>query len=284
MTGGRVLVAGGGGMLGQDLAAALRGREATILTRAQLDITDRAAVGAAVEGHSVVINAAAYTRVDDAESDEAAALAINGTGAGHLAAAAARHGATIVQVSTDYVFDGTATSPYAEDAPIAPRSAYGRTKAEGERLVALENPDRHIIVRTAWLYGAGGPNFARTMLRLAADRETVSVVTDQVGQPTWTADVAAAIVSLVDAGVERGVFHATNSGSASWFDFARAVFAVAGLDPERVRPTDSAAFVRPAPRPAYSVLGHAAWAAAGLAAPRPWRDALDSAAAAGALR
>lgn len=284
MSTARVLVAGGGGMLGQDLAAALAGREASILNRAQLDITDPAAVDAAVKGHDVVINAAAYTRVDDAESDEATALAINGTGAGHLAAAAARHGASIIQVSTDYVFDGTATSPYAEDAPLAPRSAYGRTKAEGERLVAQENPDRHVIVRTAWLYGAGGPNFARTMLRLAAERETVSVVTDQVGQPTWTADVAAAIVAIIDAGIERGVFHATDSGSATWFDFARAVFEVTGLDPERVQPTDSAAFMRPAPRPAYSVLGHAAWAAAGLEAPRPWRDALDDAAAAGALR
>ncbi|MFZ2965257.1 MAG: sugar nucleotide-binding protein, partial [Rhodoglobus sp.] len=176
------------------------------------------------------------------------------------------------------------TSPYAEGAPIAPRSAYGRTKAEGERLVALENPDRHIIVRTAWLYGAGGPNFARTMLRLAEDRETVSVVTDQVGQPTWTADVATAIIRLIDAGIDRGVFHVTNSGSASWFDFARAVFEAAGLDPARVHPTDSAAFVRPAPRPAYSVLGHGAWAAAGLAPLRDWREALDAATAAGVLR
>jgi dTDP-4-dehydrorhamnose reductase len=280
----RVLVAGGGGMLGRDLAAALASRDATILTRAQLDITDPDAVEAAVEGHAVVINAAAYTRVDDAESDEAAALAINGTGAGHLAVAAARHGASIIQVSTDYVFDGMATTPYAEDAPIAPRSAYGRTKAEGERLVALGNPGRHIIVRTAWLYGAGGPNFARTMLRLAEDRETVSVVTDQVGQPTWTADVAAAIIRLIDADVEHGIFHATNSGSASWFDFARAVFEAADLDPDRVQPTDSAAFVRPAPRPAYSVLGHGAWAGAGLGPLRDWREALDAAAAAGVLR
>jgi len=283
MTGGRVLVTGGGGMLGQDLAQALEGRDATILARAQLDITDPAAVDAAVEGHDVVVNAAAYTRVDDAESDEAAALAINGTGAGNLAAAAARHGATIIQVSTDYVFDGSATSPYDEDAPIAPRSAYGRTKAEGERLVALENPDRHIIVRTAWLYGAGGPNFARTMLRLAKDHETVSVVTDQVGQPSWTADVAASIVRLIDADIERGIFHATNAGSASKFDFARAVFEVAGLDPSRVHPTDSAAFVLPAPRPAYSVLGHGTWAAAGLAPLRDWREALEAAATAGVL-
>ncbi|MDO7881113.1 dTDP-4-dehydrorhamnose reductase [Antiquaquibacter soli] len=280
----RYLVTGAGGMLGADLSRALEGRDATLLARADLDISDAAAVDAAVAGHDVVINAAAYTKVDDAESDEDAATLINGTAAGILAEAAARHGARIVQVSTDYVFDGTATSPYREDAPRHPVSAYGRSKALGEELVERAHPDGHYIVRTAWLYGADGPNFAKTMLRLAADRDTIGVVTDQVGQPTWTGDLARQIVALLDSDAPAGVYHGTNSGEASWFDFARAVLESQGLDPERITPTDSSAFVRPAPRPAYSVLGHDRWAAAGLPPLRPWREALDAAAASGALR
>ncbi|MCY7299059.1 MAG: dTDP-4-dehydrorhamnose reductase, partial [Ilumatobacteraceae bacterium] len=260
----RYLVTGARGMLGTDLSLALAGRELTALGRSDLDITDAAAVDSAVAGHDIVINAAAYTRVDDAESNEAEARAINATGAGLLAAAARRHGARLVQVSTDYVFDGTATSPYAEDAPRHPVSAYGRTKAEGEELVLAAHPEGTLVVRTAWLYGAHGPNFAKTMRRLATDRDQLAVVNDQVGQPTWTVDLARRIVELLDADAPVGIYHGTSSGQASWFDFARAVFAQAGLDPERVTPTDSASFVRPAPRPAYSVLAHDAWAKAGL--------------------
>ena len=277
----RYVVTGAGGMLGTALTSALAGREVTALTRSDLDITDAAAVREAMAGADVVINAAAYTKVDDAETDEAAAFAVNATGAGVLADAAAETGARFVHVSTDYVFDGVATSPYAEDTPRNPVGAYGRTKAAGEELV-LRHPDTY-LVRTAWLYGADGPNFARTMLRLAGERETVSVVTDQVGQPTWSRDLADAILRLLDAQAPFGIYHGTNAGSASWFDFARAIFEDSGLDPARVLPTDSAAFVRPAPRPSYSVLGHAAWAAAGLEAPRPWRDALRAAIAEGAL-
>jgi len=280
----RFLVTGAGGMLGQDLLAALDGREVTSLTRSDLDVTDLDAVRAAVAGHDVVINAAAYTKVDDAESDEEAAFAVNATAAGHLATATAEAGAILVQVSTDYVFDGTATTPYAEDTPLAPVSAYGRTKAEGERLIARENPGRSYLVRTAWLYGAGGPNFAATMLKLAAQRDQLAVVDDQVGQPTWTLDLAKKIVELVDAGAPFGTYHGTNSGQGSWFDFARAVFAGAGLDPERVLPTDSSSFQRPAPRPAYSVLGHDAWRAAGLAPMRDWRDALGDAMSQGVVK
>lgn len=279
----RFLVTGARGMLGRDLEAALAGRPVTLLGRADLDVTDPEAVADAVHGHDVVVNAAAYTAVDAAETDEATALAVNGTAVGHLAQAAAASGAKLVQVSTDYVFDGTATEPYSEDAPLAPVSAYGRTKAEGERLARAAHPDGTFVVRTAWLYGQHGPNFATTMLKLAASRETVSVVEDQVGQPTWTADLAQQIVALVDSGAPAGVYHGTASGRGSWFDFARAVFEEAGLDPERVLPTDSSAFVRPAPRPAFSVLGHDAWAAAGLAPMRPWREALTAAAGQGVL-
>jgi dTDP-4-dehydrorhamnose reductase len=279
----KYLITGAHGMLGRDLQAALDGRNVTALGRADLDVTDLDAVRAAVRGHDVVINAAAYTKVDDAESDEDAAYAVNATGAGNLAAAAAEAGAVLVQVSTDYVFNGRARAPYDEAEPHDPISAYGRTKAAGERLALENNPGRTYVVRTAWLYGAHGPNFAKTMLRLAADRDTLSVVNDQHGQPTWTADLAAQIVALLDSGAPAGVYHGTNAGRASWFDFAQAVFRVKDLDPNRVKPTDSSTFQRPAPRPGYSVLGHDAWTRAGIAPMRDWQDALADAARSGVL-
>jgi dTDP-4-dehydrorhamnose reductase len=277
----KYLVTGARGMLGSDLVEALFGRDVTILGRSDLDVTDRTAVTDAVAGHDVVINAAAYTKVDDAETHEDEAREVNGTAVGLLAEATAAHGAKFVTVSTDYVFDGTATEPYDEATPLDPLNAYGRSKAVGEQLALAANPDGAYVVRTAWLYGEHGPNFAATMLRLATSHDTVSVVDDQVGQPTWTADLAAQIVALVDSDAPAGVYHGTNSGRASWFDFARAVFSAAGLDPERVLPTDSAQFVRPAPRPAFSVLGHDAWNRAGLEPMRPWDDALSAAAASG---
>ena len=281
--GPRILLVGAGGMLGHDLVDALDGREVTALTRAELDVTDARAVDAAVAGMDVVINATAYTKVDDAESHEDDAFAVNAIAPGLLAEACARHGARLVHISTDYVFDGSATSPYAEDAPRGPVSAYGRTKAEGELRVLAALPDGAAILRTAWLYGEHGPSFPRTMLKLAADRETLTVVDDQRGQPTWSRDLAARITEVVDLGVPAGIFHATSSGETTWFGFAREVFALAGLDPERVHPTDSAAFVRAAPRPAYSVLDHGAWTTIGLAPMRSWSDALASAMAAGIL-
>lgn len=273
----RYLITGASGMLGHDLGRALEGREVTSLSRAELDVTDAAAVAEAVRGHDAVINAAAWTRVDDAETRESEALAVNGHGAGNVAEAARAAGARLVQLSTDYVFDGQGTSPYPEGHPIAPLGAYGRTKAEGERRVLAAHPEGTLIVRTAWLYGAGGPNFARTILAAAAERDTVSVVTDQIGQPTWSADLAAALVALLDADAPAGVYHATNAGRASWFDFAQAVFRVAGLDEGRVLPTDSAAFPRPAARPAYSVLGNDALKRARIPPLRPWQDALRAA-------
>jgi len=278
----RYLITGGGGMLATDLAEKLASRDLVTLTRAQLDITDDAAVRVAVAGFDVVINAAAYTKVDDAETNEATAHLINAVGAGNLARAAHSAGARLVQPSTDYVFDGTASTPYPEDAPLDPVSAYGRTKADGERLVLEVNGDATYIVRTAWLYGAHGPNFAKTMRRLAGERERLSVVDDQVGQPTYTGDLTTQIIALLDSDAPAGIYHGTNSGQASWFEFARAIFVEAGLDPERIQPTDSSSFVRPAPRPAYSVLGHDAWAKAGLEPMRDWREALVDAAASGA--
>jgi len=279
----RYLIAGAAGMLGRDLQTALAGRDVTAVDRSELDITDLAAVREAVTGFDVIINAAAYTAVDAAEEHEADAYLVNAIGPRNLAIGAAAVGAKLVQISTDYVFDGTGTSPYPEDTAIDPINAYGRTKAAGEAFVLSENPAGSYIVRTAWLYGAHGPNFGRTMLTLAAGRDTVSVVADQFGQPTWTVDLAAQIVALLDADAPAGIYHGTNAGQTSWFGFAKAVFESAGLDSERVLPTDSSTFVRPAARPSYSVLGHDAWAAAGLTPMRDWTEALTDAAARGAF-
>jgi len=276
----RWLVTGAGGMLGADLVKALqsRGEVVTACTRADLDITDRVATAAAVPGHDVVVNLAAWTAVDAAEEHEADATRVNGTAVAHLAEAAGRAGARLVQLSTDYVFAGTATAPYAEDAPTDPVNAYGRSKRVGEDAVRRILPDAGYVVRTAWLYGAHGPNFVSTMARLAQDRPALDVVEDQHGQPTWTADVAATVIALIGGDAPAGVYHATSSGQTTWWGLARAVFEELGLDPERVRRTDSASFVRPAARPAYSVLGHSAFARAGVEPIRDWRSALRAAA------
>ncbi|SOE07126.1 dTDP-4-dehydrorhamnose reductase [Streptomyces sp. Ag109_G2-15] len=277
----RWLVTGAGGMLGHDSVRELldRGEDVTGLDRVTLDITEPDAVQRAFDAHrpDVVVNCAAYTAVDDAETDEARALRVNGDGPRLLARACAAHGARLIHVSTDYVFSGeTRATPYPEDHPPAPRTAYGRTKLAGERAVLAELPGAAAVVRTAWLYGVHGRSFVRTMLELEARRDTVDVVDDQRGQPTWSADVAARIADL-GATTAHGIFHATGSGEASWYELAREVFRLAGADPDRVRPTDSRSFTRPAPRPAYSALGHARWREAGLAPPRDWRSALSEA-------
>jgi dTDP-4-dehydrorhamnose reductase len=282
----RWLVTGAGGMLGRDLVASL-GDRVVALDRSALDITHQAAVLAAVREHcpDVVVNCAAWTAVDDAETAEEAALAVNGAGPAHLAAACALAGARLVQVSTDYVFDGgagppsaeNAPSPWPEDAMPAPRNAYGRTKLAGERGVLDTLPDAGYVVRTGWTYGAHGPSFVRTMLRLSRADTPVTVVNDQRGQPTWTADVARQIIAVVSSGAAPGVYHATSSGSASWFELAREVFTLAGADASRVLPVTSAEYPRRAARPAWSVLGHAGSARAGLAPIGDWRARLRAA-------
>jgi dTDP-4-dehydrorhamnose reductase len=248
-----------------------------------LDIADPALVRAALEFHrpAVVVNCAAWTAVDDAESQEKAALRVNGTGPEVLAAACREHGVVLLQVSTDYVFAGDTEKPYPEDAAVGPRSAYGRTKLAGERAVLDTLPDTGYVVRTAWLYGAHGPNFVRTMIKLEGVKDALDVVDDQRGQPTWTADLADRLVRLGQAAlagaVPAGIYHGTSGGQTTWFGFTREIFRLLGADPARVRPTTSDAFVRPAPRPAFSVLGHDRWAAAGMEPIRDWRAALEEA-------
>jgi len=296
----RWLVVGAKGMLGTDLLAELApsapddsapddsapddsgfggssaAHEVTAVDRDEIDIRDPDACMAMVAGHDFVVNVAAWTAVDEAETHESAAFAVNAVGAANLARACSAARAQMVQVSTDYVFAGDATTPYPEDAPLAPRSAYGRTKGAGEWAVQALCPQSW-IVRTAWLYGAHGPNFVKTMARLAAERDTVTVVDDQSGQPTWTVDLAGAIVRLVEAGAPFGTYHGTSAGETTWFGFAQAIFAELGLDSTRVLPTTTDAFPRPAPRPAYSVLGHEAWRGAALDPLPSWRKSLTQA-------
>jgi dTDP-4-dehydrorhamnose reductase len=274
----RWLVTGAAGLLGTDLVAALErgGHSVTGLGRSGLDVTDADAVADAVARYrpDVVVNCAAWTAVDDAEAAEEQALAVNAAGAAHLAAACDQAGARLVQVSTDYVFAGTGARPYAEyDAP-APRTAYGRTKLAGERAVLDRLPRAGYIVRTAWLYGAHGPCFPRTMIAREGQQRTVDVVDDQYGQPTWAADVAGQIIALADSAAKPGIYHATSSGRTTWFGLAREIFLLLGADPDRVRPIPSGALSRPAPRPAYSVLGHSEWESSHVPPIGDWRAAL----------
>jgi dTDP-4-dehydrorhamnose reductase len=302
----RWLITGAAGMLGRELTDALlrQGEIVTGMSRADLDVTDEAAVSAAVtRSHpDVVVNCAGWTAVDAAETSEDAALAVNGRGPAHLAVACAATGARLVQLSTNYVFSGTVLTntgltntgltntvltntglastgrqPYGEPDPPAPGTAYGRTKLAGERAALSLHPGGAYVVRTAWLYGAHGPNFVATMTRLAAQQPTVDVVDDQHGQPTWAADVARVIIALALSGADPGIYHATSAGQTTWYGLAREVFRLAGANPGRVRPVTSDSYRRPAPRPAWSVLSHGGLAAAGVTPIGDWRAALSRA-------
>ena len=273
----RYVVTGANGMLGLDVLEVFADVEVLGLGRDSLDITDISSVREVIQANDIVINCAAYTQVDDAESNEDTAYQINAIGAKNLAIGAREAGAKLITISTDYVFAGDGTTPYLEAQDRAAISAYGRTKAAGEELALGEYPDGTYIIRTAWLYGKNGPNFAQTMLNLAAKKETWSVVDDQLGQPTWTQDLARQIRLLSESAAPAGVYHGTNSGETTWFEFAQAVLAEAGLDPNRITPTDSASFVRPAKRPSYSVLSHERWTEVSIEPMRPWREALQDA-------
>ncbi|MDF3291306.1 dTDP-4-dehydrorhamnose reductase [Streptomyces silvisoli] len=288
----RWLVVGAGGTLGREVTARLtvRGADTVALGRAELDISDTRAVERAVAEHRprVVVNCAAWTAVDDAESQEAAAARINADGPRHLARACAASGARLLHVSTDYVFGGAPQdlgTPYGELASPAPHTAYGRTKLAGEQAALAELPHASTVVRTAWLYGRAATGtattgFVGTMARIALQEDrTVDVVDDQHGQPTWAGDLAERLIELGGLPLERstGIFHGTGGGHTTWYALAREVFQLVGADPERVRRIGSDQLVRAARRPAWSVLGHDGWAKAGLPPLRHWRAALTEA-------
>ena len=278
----RVLVVGAAGQLGRDVVDVLAENSSLAvlgIDLPEIDITDPQSVELVFGGFDpdFVINCAAYTAVDDAETNEELALRVNGLGPRLMAQECHKASAWLVHVSTDYVFDGEATTPYAEDATPDPRSAYGRTKLAGEDAVREVLPDSHYIIRTAWLYGCHGSNFVKTMLRLEGERDTVSVVDDQRGQPTYSRDLARQIVQVFEKHPAPGTYHGTNSGEVTWYEFTQEIFRLAGADPARVLPTTSAEFVRAAPRPSYSVLGHDRWDGSGIAPMRPWQEALAAA-------
>jgi dTDP-4-dehydrorhamnose reductase len=247
----RLLVTGAAGMLGRDVVAAAEraGHDVVALARRDLDIADADAVRAAIADAApdAVVNCAAWTDVDGAEADEDGATRINGAAAGNVAAAAP----FVVHVSSDYVFDGSATRPYVESDPTGPRSAYGRSKLAGELAVA-EAGDQHAIVRSSWLFGVHGKNFVATMLKLAEDRDEVNVVADQIGCPTFTGDLAPALVEVAEQRL-AGVLHVAGGGQCSWHELAQATFEEAGVSCT-ANPVTTAEFPRPAPRPAWSVL------------------------------
>ena len=296
---GRIVISGAGGQLGVCLAglATDRGRDVLALTSSQWDITDPVAADRIIQSGDVVVNCAAYTNVDGAESDEAAAYAVNATGPEHLARACARVGARLIHVSTDYVYTGEPVTgepvtgdpgeggprPYEPSDETDARGVYALSKLAGERAVLAALPDASdgIVVRTAWLYTGGtGKDFVAVMRRLAAGDGPVDVVDDQTGSPTYVADLAVALLQVADDRVPGPILHAANEGAVSRFGQARAVFEECGADPERVRPVRTDQYPRPAPRPTYSALGGRESAAAGLTPLRPWRPALVAALAA----
>jgi dTDP-4-dehydrorhamnose reductase len=279
----RIVIAGAGGQVGSAVAAraARDGREVLALTSAQWDITDAAAAERIVRAGDVVINCAAYTNVDAAESDPQAAFAVNVTGPQHIAEACTRVGARLIHISTDYVFSGvfgdSGPHPYGPDDETGPLSVYGRTKLAGETAVLTASP-KATVVRTAWVYtGGSGNDFVANMRRVADGGETVTMVDDQIGSPTYVADLAGALLQVADGRISKRVLHAANQGAVSRCEQARAVFAGVGADPARVRPISSADNPRPAARPRYSALSSAASERAGLTPLREWRTALAAA-------
>ncbi|MEV6903744.1 dTDP-4-dehydrorhamnose reductase [Amycolatopsis sp. NPDC051372] len=284
-----LLVPGGSGQLGRDLAA-LAGSEVEVVAPASAELDLRSAgevvraldalvSRAAASGAApVVVNAAAYTAVDAAEQDEVRAFGVNADGPRVLAAVCSSRRVPLVHVSTDYVFPGDASRPYEVTDELGPKSAYGRTKAAGEDAV-LGSGASAWVVRTSWVYGKNGANFVKTIQRLEGEKEQLTVVDDQVGSPTWSADLAGGLVELAGRiaageGPSSRVLHCTGEGEVTWCGFAKAIFEEIGADPERVRPCTTEEFPRPAPRPAYSVLSNASWREAGLTPLRPWREAL----------
>ncbi len=267
-----ILVVGANGMLGRDLMSLLPG-ELRGVDIGEIDITSPESVRTLLVTlkPEVVVNAAAYTDVDGCETNRGLACAVNGYGVGNLARGSADIGAKLVQISTDYVFDGGKGRPYLEDDPTGPLSVYGQSKLLGEEQARL-NPD-HLIVRTQWLYGRHGKNFVETMLRLAIERSELSVVDDQIGSPTWTVELSRAIAALINGGC-RGTYHGANAGFCSWNEFARAIFHEAGVA-VTVKPMTTTELNRPAPRPLYSTLDCGKLTRDTCFTPLGWRQALQ---------
>ena len=275
----RLVITGAGGQVGRFLTveADRRGYDVQPLSRSEYDITDAAAAERHIRSGDVVVNCAAMTNVDAAEKDPVTAEAINAAGPGNIARACARAGARLVHISTDYVFSGDSRIPYEVGDSTGPLSVYGRTKLDGERAVQAALPEAH-IVRTSWVYtGAAGSDFVAVMRKLAASDRNPEVVDDQTGSPTYAKDLADALLEVVAGGVGGPVLHVVNSGSASRYEQARAVFAGVGADPDRVRPVSTAAYPRPARRPVCAVLSMTESVRAGLTPLRPWREALTEA-------
>ncbi|HSV15010.1 MAG TPA: dTDP-4-dehydrorhamnose reductase [Tepidisphaeraceae bacterium] len=275
-----IVITGGGGMLGHALADALahRGRQAVALTRAECDIANDDDIHRIFERPpTLLLNCAAHTKVDLCEQESALADAINGTAVGKIAKLAREHGTYLVHVSTDFVFEGHGTHPYKIDDPVKPLSAYGRSKLLGETELQKNAPRHWLIVRTAWVYGRYGANFPRTMVSAARAGKPLSVVRDQVGSPTYTVDLAEAILALVDARA-NGIVHVTNAGETNWFEFAKAaletfgidhpVAAITAADWQKLRPNTAA-------RPSYSVLDLRPYEGITGKTMRPWREALS---------
>jgi len=271
----RILVLGAGGQLGRELVQATTSHEVVGLTRAACDIAEPGAASRALEQSrpDAVVNCAAWTKVDAAEEHRDEAFRANAEGPRLLAEACAGAHVLLCHISTDYVFDGTATAPIPEDAPTHPLGVYGESKLAGEEAIRAVD-GRHQIVRTSWLYGQDGPNFVLTMLRLGAERDELRVVADQRGAPTWTGHLAPALLRLVELETP-GTYHLTNGGETTWCDFARAIMRSAGLR-ARVEPTTTEEYGAAAPRPAYSVLDNAAWRALGEAPIAQWQAGLSA--------
>ena len=276
------LITGGSGQLGWAMQIELSSRGLNFIATksSELDITKPLKINQLVDSikPGVIVNTAAWTDVDGAETNQSGAYSVNALGSQNLAIAASKIGARLVQVSTDYVFSGENTAPWCENAAHNPQSVYGSTKSEGERFVQASLPADSYVVRTAWLYSAEGKNFTKTMTNLASNSAgEVKVVSDQLGQPTFAGDLAKQIVELVLSGAPVGVYHGTNSGQSTWFEFAQEIFKLIGADISRLIPVSTSEYPRLAKRPSYSVLGHAAWANTTVPVMRDWRIALAEA-------
>jgi dTDP-4-dehydrorhamnose reductase len=276
------LIIGGSGQLGIAVSQELgeRGMQSTVTNSQELNITLGSVVPEFIARMSpkVIVNCAAWTDVDGAETSEELAFRVNSDGAENVTQGAKLSGAKLIHISTDYVFSGESNVPWQVNGLINPQSAYGRTKADGESRVLATYPENSTIVRTAWLYSPWGKNFAKTMTRVAINGDgEVRVVNDQIGQPTSATDLAKQLIELGLTSSSEGIYHGTNSGEATWFEFAQEIFKLAGARVNRVVPVSSSEYPRPAKRPSYSVLSHDSWGKTSLKPMRDWRIALAEA-------